>query len=99
MKVVFSREANGDLERIADYIAQDSPERAASFVNELVDAALRIADAPQGFALIPGYADYGLRRKPYGSYSLFYKVQADRIGIVRVLHSARDYEAILFPED
>ncbi len=94
MKVVFSREANDDLERIAEYIARDNPIRAVSFINELVDAAIQITEAPQAFAPVSLYAQFGMRRKPYGSYSIFYKAEDNRVGIVRVLHSAQDYEAI-----
>ena len=37
MIVVFTAEAEADLERIGDFIAQDNPRRAASFVTELVE--------------------------------------------------------------
>ena len=33
--VIFSGDATDDFDRIADYIAQDSPVRAISFINEL----------------------------------------------------------------
>ncbi len=35
MKVVFTREAEEGLERIGDYIAQDNPRRALSFIAAL----------------------------------------------------------------
>lgn len=77
MKVVLTAEALGDLERIGDYIAQDNPERARSFVAELLDKARGLADLPEGFPLVPRYADHGMRRRAHGSYLIFYRMIAD----------------------
>jgi toxin ParE1/3/4 len=38
MKVTFTDRAENDLEVIADWIAQDNPFRAASFVQDLRDS-------------------------------------------------------------
>lgn len=35
----------------------------------------------------------------HGSYLIFYRIEAERIVVVHVLHGAVDYESILFPED
>ena len=48
MKVVLTAAARDDLEEIGDFIAKDSPKRARSFVRELIEAARRIGDIPQG---------------------------------------------------
>ncbi len=99
MKVAFSKLADIDIEQISDYIAVDSPRRAMSFARELVESAHRIADTPLGFPLIPRYEDSGIHRRVHGNYSIFYRIERDGIGIVRILHGARDYEAVLVPED
>jgi plasmid stabilization system protein ParE len=99
VKVVLTAEALGDLERIGDYIAQDSPVRAASFVRELVAKAREIGDTPQGFQLVPRYAHLNIRRRAYGNYLIFYRIETDRVTIIHLLHGARDYEALLFPDD
>ncbi|MBE7243430.1 MAG: type II toxin-antitoxin system RelE/ParE family toxin [Actinomycetospora chiangmaiensis] len=97
MIVVFTDEAAADLERIGDWIARDNPRRAVSFVEELVACCLRIADAPEGFPLLPDHRRSGVRRRPHGPYLVFYRLQAGRIEILHVLHGAQDYAAILFP--
>lgn len=99
MIVVFTDEAQVDLERIGDHIAQENPRRAATFVDELVDCCQRLADAPHGYPLLPRYRSSGVRRRPYGRYLVFYRVGTDRIDILHVLHGAQDYETILFPAD
>ena len=98
MKVVFSAEARTNLRDIALYIARDNPVRAHSFVQELRETAKDLVKAPYGFPLLPGYESSDIRRKPYQAYLIFYVVREDRILIVDVLHSARDYEGILFPD-
>jgi toxin ParE1/3/4 len=99
MKVVLTAEAFGDLERIGDYIAQDNPARARSFVQELLAKARELGDLPHGFPLVPGYAHLGVRRCAYGSYLIFYRIEPDQVTVIHVLHGARDYEALLFPDD
>lgn len=99
MKVVLTDEALGDLERIGDYIAQDNPDRARSFIRELLDKARQLGDLPQGFPLVPRYAHLGIRRRAHGSYLIFYRAEPDRVTVIHVLHGARDYEALLFPDD
>lgn len=98
MKVVLSDEARDDLERIGDYIAQDSPSRARSFVRELIAAARETGDIPNGFPLVPRYERLGIRCRPHGVYLIFYRAEAGRVTILHVLHGARDYEALLFPD-
>ncbi|NWB83605.1 type II toxin-antitoxin system RelE/ParE family toxin [Pseudomonas gingeri] len=92
MIVQLTDEAEGDLERIGDYIAQDNPLRALSFINELRDKCLSLADMHQAFPLVPRY---GIRRRVHESYAIFYRVEANRVVVVHILHGAMDYAAIL----
>ena len=98
MKVVLSDAASIDLAAIADYIARDNPRRALSFVRELRVAALGLGDMPRMFSLVPRYAHQDIRRRPFRNYLIFYRVEADRVAIIRILHGAQDYETLLFPE-
>ena len=98
MKVVFSDAAKADLTEIGDYIARDNPRRALAFVRRLRVTALRLGVMPNAFPLVPGSRHQGIRRRIMGSYLIFYRVDADRIAILRVLHGARDYERLLFPD-
>jgi toxin ParE1/3/4 len=52
------------------------------------------------FPLVPRYEDRGVRHRVHGNYQIFYRVvgqPAERIDVIRVLHGARNYAAILFP--
>lgn len=92
MNVQITTEAEDDLERIGDYIAQDNPRRALSFIAKLRDKCIGLAEMYEAFPLVPRY---GLRRRVHGNYVIFYKVETDRIVVIHVLHGAMDYPAIL----
>jgi toxin ParE1/3/4 len=98
MKVDITSAAEADLEGIADYIARDNPVRAVSFVRELYERCLDIADMPAAWPIVPRYEHHRIHRRVNGRYLIFYRVGDDRITILHVLNGAMDVEAILFPE-
>ncbi len=55
--------------------------------------------APRGYSLVPRHEHAGIRRRPYGDYLIFYRIGTNTVEVLHVIHGARDYEAILFPED
>jgi toxin ParE1/3/4 len=59
--------------------------------------ALGLGEAPCAFPFIPRYQHLGIRRRRFRDYLIFYRIDDERLYIVRVLHGARDYEAVLFP--
>jgi toxin ParE1/3/4 len=99
MVVTGPARPEADLEHIADYIAARNPVRALTFVREPRDKCEALADAPRAYPLVPRYEHFGIRRRPYGDYLIFYRIGADTIDIVHILHGAQDYEPILFPEE
>lgn len=98
MKVYITSAAEADLEVIADYIGRDNPVRASSFVRELYESCLGIADMPEAWPIVPRHEHHRIRRRVHGRYLIFYRVSNDRITILHVLSGAMDVEAILFPE-
>ena len=91
--------AEAEIEAIGDYIARDNPRRAVSFMRELHDRCMGLADMPLAFPLVPRYEDRGVRHRVHGSYQIFYLVigqPAERIDVIHVLHSARNHAALLF---
>jgi toxin ParE1/3/4 len=98
MKVVLSTQAKDSLRGIALYIARDNPNRARSFARELRAKAEDIGDIPRASPLVPRYEHHGVRRRPFGAYLIFYRIEVDRVLVVDILNAAQDYEALLFPE-
>jgi toxin ParE1/3/4 len=98
MRVFLSAAALADLEEIGDWIARDNPARAVTFVHELREACETLAQSPERFAAVPRYKHLGIRRRVYGNYLIFYRIEIDVVDVLHVLHGARDYDAILFPD-
>jgi len=98
VNVIVSAEAEADLEQIASYVAERSPQAALALIRELRDRCESLADAPRGYPLVPRYEQFGIRRRPFGNFLIFYRVGTEAIEVVHILHGARDYEPLLFPE-
>jgi toxin ParE1/3/4 len=98
MKLVITDEARDDLARIANWIAHDNPRRAVTFINEIEEQCRRIRAAPLAYPLLPGRKYSRIRRAVHGNYLIFYRIDPRQVVVIHVLHGARDYEAILFPE-
>ncbi|WP_428392877.1 type II toxin-antitoxin system RelE/ParE family toxin [Lichenicoccus sp.] len=99
MLVRLTPGAEADLEAIGDYIAQDNPLRAATFVAEIRHKYNSLVDMPLGFPLIPRYEHRGVRHRVHGSYQIFYRTVGNpvaRVDILHIIHAARNYAAILF---
>ena len=98
MKVVLAQAAIADLIAIGRYIAKGSPARAETFVQELEQKCMELGSMPRAFPLVPHRKNKDVRRRVHGSYLIFYRVDADKIDVLHVLHGARDYESWLFDE-
>jgi toxin ParE1/3/4 len=96
MRVVITAAAKADLLAIRRYIEADNPTRAVSFVEELLDRCLALADTPRAYPLLPRYERFGIRRCVHGDHLIFYRLQPEQIEVIHVLQGARDIEAMLF---
>lgn len=99
MKVVVSPDADADLRDIFDYVARDNPARAATFAEEVLQAALSIAEFPLAWPLIPRFEAKGYRRRLHKGYIIFFEMSAEQVTVLRILNGMQDYERILFPQD
>jgi toxin ParE1/3/4 len=85
--------AAADILDIWDYIAEDGIDQADRWVDKLDEKLELIATQPlMGRARDELAAK--LRSFPFGRYVVFYLPVDDGIDVVRVLHSARDVDAV-----
>lgn len=89
MQLLITPLAEQDLEEIGDYIAQDNPVRAGSFVAELQAHCQKIGLNPTGYRRRPELSD-DLRSCAHGNYVIFFESTPDLVTIIRILHTARD---------
>ncbi|MGH8614856.1 MAG: type II toxin-antitoxin system RelE/ParE family toxin [Gammaproteobacteria bacterium] len=94
MPVIFSVQAEQDLEEIGDHIAIDNPSRAVSFVREIREHCAKISSSPLGYTLRPDLGER-IRSCSHGRYLILFQSSGADVLIVRVLHGARDQPALL----
>lgn len=99
MQVIVSEAAWTDLYRIGAAIARDNRTRASSFLDELYDRCHELRDMAYAYPILASRPLSGVRRRVYGRYLIFYRVEADTVEVLHILHGAMDYEAVLFPDD
>ena len=95
MRLAFSARARRDLVAIGEWIGQDNPARAASFVDELEDACRGLLDFPQAFPVSVRKDGRVIRKRVHGDYLILYEALADRVVIAAVIHGARDLDTAL----
>ena len=54
---------------------------------------------PERHPLLRRHQSIGIRRRVHGNYLIFYRIDADRVEILHILHGAMDYDAVLFPKN
>ena len=80
-----------DLDAIADFIVDDNPERAVSFIDELWARFRQIAERPLSFQARSDLGP-GLRSALHGTYLIVFLIESEEVVIARVVHGARDIE-------
>lgn len=90
----IKQRAEEDLREIGAFIARDNPDRAESFIFELIERIAWIGENPLLYRERFDW-DPGLRVAHHGRYRILYRARDDFVEILRVAHSARDLDAIL----
>ncbi len=91
MRVHWTDTAEGHLDAIYDYIAQDSPEYAMRMVDRLTRRSQQISEFPFSGRRVPEYDDVDqIREVIEGPYRIIYHIKPDRIDVLAVIHGATD---------
>jgi toxin ParE1/3/4 len=87
-----------DLAEIWSYIAEDSPNRADTFIDSIDRKFHELARSPHigrsRNELLAGLCSF-----PVGRYIIFYLIIPGGIEVVRVLHASRDIDEQLNPQE
>jgi plasmid stabilization system protein ParE len=84
----------GDLEEIAEYIAQDSPRHAARMIRLLRAQMKEIAKQPEIYRLRPELGAEA-RLATVGNYVILFRIRQNAVRIERVVHGRRDLLPLL----
>ena len=89
MRLRLSPCVPGDLEEIAEYIAQDSPRHAARMLRLLRARIKEIARNPRIYRLRPEIGAEA-RLATLGNYVILFRIRQNTVRIERVVHGSRD---------
>jgi len=97
--IIFSRKALEDIIQIAEYIAEDSPQSAKAFRENLEKTCGLLSAMPE-MGTLREFSNpqlHGVRFIPikqFTKYLLFYQDRGDNLYISRITHGARDLQAL-----
>ncbi|MBA4043448.1 MAG: type II toxin-antitoxin system RelE/ParE family toxin [Erythrobacter sp.] len=94
MNFAFTPDAQVDLLDIGETIARDNPERAASYVAELLDRTAQIAGQPTLYRLRPEWGS-AVQSARFGSNLILFEMSEEGVTILRYLHGRRDIGSLM----
>ena len=94
MRLEFSLWVEGDLDTIADFIAQDNPQRAVTFIREIRQKIDKVGQQPLVYQLRPEIGE-GARMAVVGRYVILFRILGDAVRIERVVYGGRDLPPML----
>lgn len=89
----FSPSSRRDLYEIVEFIARDSPAAALRHVERLEESCWALARNPMLGTLREDLLP-GLRLWTVGSHVICFRPSEDGVEIIRVVHGARDFDAL-----
>ena len=92
---LLSPEALQDLQSIWDFVASDSVDAADKLVDRLFEAFEQLARWPRQGHTRPDLTGRDVRFWPVGPYLVVYREKTNPLGIVAILHGARDVPEII----
>lgn len=88
MKVHWTETAEGHLDAVYAYIAQDSSAYAKRTIDRLTRRSQQIADFPLSGRRVPECDLEQIREVIEGPYRIIYYIKPDQIDILAVIHAA-----------
>lgn len=88
MKIVWSPLALARVEDVARYIAEDNPDAAVRWVNDLFATVERLTDFPRSGRMVPEVSSPRIRELIFGAYRVIYSVK-DQVDILTVRRSSQ----------
>ncbi len=89
VKVEWSPLARDELDEILDYIAQDSPEYAISFFEQVQEKVRDLINFPKIGRKVPEFDKPNIRELILKNYRIIYRILEDKIQIIRIFHGSK----------
>lgn len=88
-QLTWSPRSVRDLEDIGEFISCNSKHYAKIVVQGIKKLAGKIPQQPRLGGMVPEYERDDLRERLFHEYRILYRIRAEQIEIVRVVHGAR----------
>jgi len=86
--------ARDDLDGLVRYISRDSDFYARRFGENVVLATRRLTEFPDSGRTIPEAEDSTLREIIVQGYRVMYRIEAERVLVLAVMHGSRDFAGL-----
>ncbi len=97
MRIIWSKNALNDLREIKAWISRDSVCYALRVVEGIIDLVESLSEMPARGHRVPEAGDDSIREVHSGPYWIIYKASSQSVGILTIVHMARDLIAL--PDD
>ena len=95
MTPVVSREAERDIDEMEAWLLENwGPLAAADIIEAVLDKIAALPDMPHAGAPRPEFGE-SVRFVTAGRYVIYYEASANDLVVLRILHAARDRDAIM----
>lgn len=88
-QINWTKKSLKDLKAINDYISLDSAFYARRFVAKLISRVDQLIEFPESGRIVPEKNDPEIRELIEGNYRIFYRLQMEKITVLRIHNSAR----------
>lgn len=95
MDVYLTAGARAGLTEIQRFIARGNPQRAVSFIGEILDACAALGSHPRAWPVIGRYVTAGVRKRSWRGYLILFRLRGQRIEVLHIVHASRSLDALL----
>jgi toxin ParE1/3/4 len=88
-QISWTKKSLKDLRAINDYISLDSSFYAARFISKLISRVDQLIEFPESGRMVPEKNVHEIRELIEGNYRIFYRLQKEKITILRIHNAAR----------
>ncbi len=86
MRISWSPLAVDRASEIAEYIAQDNPDAAETWINVVFKKVEELTTFPESGRVVPETHINSIRELIYGNYRIIYRLEEKRISVLTVRH-------------
>jgi toxin ParE1/3/4 len=93
MKIIWSPRAMGKISELSDFIAEDSPSRATTWLESIFESIFesveQLSEFPEIGRILPNQQDQNLRQLIIDNYHIIYRINKKQIRIL-VIRNFKD---------